>query len=77
MGVVDAGRRSVTNGCPPPRDVLGVVAAVRDAATQQLCLDVDVDVVVAPAAAIVAAGVATDLDEGDDGKQSSRAETPG
>ena len=61
--------------------VAGDVATVGDAnATTQQLGDLEQDVVVAAAVpAVVAMGTAaaTCLDEGGDGKQSSRAETPG
>ena len=62
-----------------PRDVVGDVVTV-SATTQQMgSLEVDDAVAAAPAAAVVAmaAGTATCLEGAVDGRQSSRAETPG
>ena len=54
----------MTTGCPPPRDVLRVVAAVGDATTQDANLEVDAVVVAAAAETVVAASATTSLDEG-------------
>ena len=48
--MVDAGRWSLTTGCPPARVIVGDVAVVGVATAQKrlLCLDVNIDVEVRP-----------------------------
>ena len=80
----DAGCRSLTDGCLSSSGVVDGDVAVGDAAASaavaaQLRLEEDVVVAAAAVPAVVAmvSAAAMCLDEGGDGKQSSRTETPG